>query len=113
MIPPSPQKTGVPETKLAKGPISPASSPVKSFSSQHSTPLRSGRILSSPQATQCSQSPLKAPCKELGKVVTASPTRINFPTNPSSGVVLSQTADRVSKNTTPLQKSGPAGPAGE
>ncbi|XP_060798793.1 anillin isoform X2 [Neoarius graeffei] len=116
VIPPSPQKTEVPEPKLAKGHLSPASSPLKSFSSHHSTPLQSGRVPSSPQATQCSQSPLKtqAPCKELGpgKVVNASPAKANVPTNPSSSVVLSQAAERLTKDTTPLQKSGPIGSAG-
>ncbi|XP_060753432.1 anillin isoform X3 [Tachysurus vachellii] len=108
VIPPSPQKTEVPEAKLAKGHLSPASSPAKSISSPHSTPLVSGRVLSS------SQSPLKAPCKELGpgRVVNASPAKTNVPTSSSSSVVLSQAGGRLTKDTTPLQKSGPVGPAG-
>ncbi|XP_047006431.1 anillin isoform X7 [Ictalurus punctatus] len=114
--PPSPQKTEVPGPKLTKGPLSPASSPLKSFSSQHSTPLKSGIVPSSPQATQCSQSPLKTqtPCKELGpgKVVNASPAKTNIPTNPSSSVVRTQATEGLTKDTTPLQKSGPVGPAG-
>ncbi|XP_053469226.1 anillin isoform X4 [Ictalurus furcatus] len=116
VIPPSPQKTEVPGPKVTKGPLSPASSPLKSFSSQHSTPLKSGIVPSSPQATQCSQSPLKTqtPCKELGpgKVVNASPAKTNIPTNPSSSVVRTQATERLTKDTTPLQKSGPVGPAG-
>ncbi|KAK3511983.1 hypothetical protein QTP70_027648 [Hemibagrus guttatus] len=114
VIPPSPQKTEVPETKLHKGHLSPASSPVKSFSSQHSTPLKSGRVPSSSQSAQSSQSPLKAPCKELGlgKVLNASPAKTNVPANPSSSVVLSQAAERLTKDSTPLPKSGPVGPSG-
>ncbi|XP_026785707.3 anillin isoform X2 [Pangasianodon hypophthalmus] len=116
VIPPSPQKTEMPEPKLAKGHLSPASSPLKSFSSQHSTPVKSGRVPSSPQTSQCSQSPLKtqAPCKELGpgKVVNASPAKTNVPANSSSSVVLPQATERLNKDTTPLQKSGPVGPAG-
>lgn len=120
VIPPSPQKTDVPETKLAKGHLSPASSPAKSFSSQHSssqhsTPPKSGRVPSSSQSTQSSQSPLKAPCKDrgLGKAVNASPVKTNVPANPSSSVVLSQAAERLTKDSTPLLKSGPVGPSGE
>ncbi|XP_058233316.1 anillin isoform X2 [Hemibagrus wyckioides] len=114
VIPPSPQKTEVPERKLAKGHLSPASSPVKSFSSQHSTPLKSGRVPSSSQSTQSSQSPLKAPCKDLGlgKSVNASPAKTNVPANPSSSVVLSQAAERLTKDSTPLPKGGPVGPSG-
>ncbi|XP_027031408.2 anillin isoform X6 [Tachysurus fulvidraco] len=108
VIPPSPQKTEVPQTKLVKGHLSPASSPAKSISSPLSTALISGRVLSS------SQSPLKAPCKELGpgKVVNASPVKTNVPTSSSSSVVLSQAGGRLTKDSTPLQKSGPVGPAG-
>ncbi|MCJ8746256.1 hypothetical protein PDJAM_G00139690 [Pangasius djambal] len=116
VIPPSPQKTEMPEPKLAKGHLSPASSPLKSFSSQHSTPVKSGRVPSSPQTSQCSLSPLKtqAPCKELGpgKVVDASPAKTNVLPNSSTRVVLSQATERLTKDTTPLQKSGPVGPAG-
>ncbi|KAM9493652.1 anillin isoform 2-T2 [Clarias gariepinus] len=116
VIPPSPQKTEVPEPKLAKVHLSPASSPLKSFSSQHSTPLKSGRVPSSPQNTQSSETPLKTqvPCKELGpeKVIIASPAKTSINTNPTSSVVPAQTMERLTKDATPIQKSGPVGPTG-
>ncbi|KAF5908547.1 anillin isoform X2 [Clarias magur] len=116
VIPPSPQKTEVSEPNLAKGHLSPASSPLKSFSNHHSTPLKSGRVPSSPQNTQSSRSPLKTqvPCKELGpgKVIDASPAKTSINTNPSSSVVYTQPTERLTKDTTPVQKSGPVGPIG-
>ncbi|KAI5615934.1 anillin, partial [Silurus asotus] len=114
VIPPSPQKTEVPETKQRH--LSPASSPLKSFSSQQSSPVKAGRVPFTLQAAQTSKSPLKtqAPCKELGpgKVVHASPAKTNAAAHPSSGVVLSQAPERLIQNSTPIQKCGPVGPAG-
>ncbi|XP_046691278.1 anillin isoform X1 [Silurus meridionalis] len=114
VIPPSPQKTDVPETKQRH--LSPASSPLKSFSSQQSSPVKAGRVPFTLQAAQTSKSPLKtqAPCKELGpgKVVHASPAKTNAAAHPSSGVVLSQAPERLIQNSTPIQKSGPVGPSG-
>ncbi|TSK31433.1 Anillin [Bagarius yarrelli] len=113
VIPSSPQTTKVSNAKPDKGHLSPASSPIKSFSSQHSTPPKSGRVLSS-QADQSSQSPLTAPCKELApeKRVNASPAKTNVSTNSSSNAVLSQAAERMTRDTTPVQKNGPVGPPG-
>lgn len=106
----------MPETRLAKGHKSPASSPLKNFSSQHSTPLKSERVPSSPQASSYSQSPLmtRVPYKEQGpeKVVYASPVKTNAPTNSLSSVVPPQSTKRLTKDTTE-QKSGPVGAAGK
>ncbi|KAL7830356.1 hypothetical protein SRHO_G00314830 [Serrasalmus rhombeus] len=117
VIPPSPQKTEVLEPKQFKGPVpSPGSSPLKACSSQPSTPLKPQKVhSSSPQTTPLSHSPLKtqAPCKEpgAGRLFSSSPTKPNFPTKPSSAVI-SQTSERLARETAPLQQRVPAGPAG-
>ncbi|KAI4879555.1 hypothetical protein NFI96_012580 [Prochilodus magdalenae] len=115
VVPPSPQKTQVPEPKPFKGLSSPVSSPLKTSPSQPSTPLKSPVVCSSPRTTQSPHSPLKplTPCKELGaaRTFSSSPTKPNFPAKPSA-LALSQTSDRSTKETAPLQQKGPAGAAG-
>uniref|UniRef100_A0A4W4G2T8 Anillin n=1 Tax=Electrophorus electricus TaxID=8005 RepID=A0A4W4G2T8_ELEEL len=115
---PTAQKTEVPEAKLAKGLSSPVSSPVKSCSSQSSTPLKSGRILScNPQIASGSHSPLKdhISSKEssAGRMFISSPTKSNFTTKPSSAIASVSQADKsLHTEAPPLQQRGPAGASG-
>uniref|UniRef100_A0A4W4FZ72 Anillin n=1 Tax=Electrophorus electricus TaxID=8005 RepID=A0A4W4FZ72_ELEEL len=115
---PALHKTEVPEAKLAKGLSSPVSSPVKSCSSQSSTPLKSGRILScNPQIASGSHSPLKdhISSKEssAGRMFISSPTKSNFTTKPSSAIASVSQADKsLHTEAPPLQQRGPAGASG-
>ncbi|XP_062870438.1 anillin isoform X2 [Trichomycterus rosablanca] len=117
VIPSSPPKTDVSEPKLAKGFYSPASSPVKSYSSQHCTSVKSAATVpSSPQKTSGFQSPIKnqAPGKDFrAGQVNASPAKINLPTkNPSTIVPAPQASEKLDKNASPTKHSTPVGPAG-
>ncbi|XP_072530932.1 anillin [Salminus brasiliensis] len=115
VIPPSPQKTEVPEPKLAKGHASPASSPLKTYSSQPSTPLKSTRVnSSSPQTTPLCKSPLKSqtPGKDLGsgRVFSSSPIKPNLPAKPSLALApVSQGSEKLAKDLQPNSQIGTAG----
>uniref|UniRef100_A0A8B9HVU2 Anillin n=1 Tax=Astyanax mexicanus TaxID=7994 RepID=A0A8B9HVU2_ASTMX len=112
VIPPSPQKTEMPEPKLAKGLNSPASSPMKSYSSHPSTPVKSAITSSSPRKTPLSQSPLRSqtPGKDFGSGKVFSPIKPNLPAKPSSVTApVSHTNEKLAKETAHLQPNNQGG----
>ncbi|KAG9279763.1 anillin isoform X1 [Astyanax mexicanus] len=115
VIPPSPQKTEMPEPKLAKGLNSPASSPMKSYSSHPSTPVKSAITSSSPRKTPLSQSPLRSqtPGKDFGSGKVFSPIKPNLPAKPSSVTApVSHTNEKLAKETAHLQPNNQGANAG-
>ncbi|ROK35852.1 Anillin [Anabarilius grahami] len=120
LIPPSPQKTELPQPRLAQAIPSPVSSPVKTYSStQPSSPLKSLTASpSSPHRGYISQSPLKnqGPSKlNSGAALNSSPAKPTLTPKPSSttdAAVVPQGRERFTKDTTPLQHRGPAGASG-
>ncbi|XP_051727625.1 anillin isoform X3 [Ctenopharyngodon idella] len=120
LVPPSPQKTELPQPRLAQAGPSPVSSPVKTYSStQPSSPLKSLTASpSSPCRGYISQSPLKnqGPSKlNSGAALNSSPAKPILTPKPSStadAAVVPQGRERFTKDTTPLQHRGPAGTSG-
>ncbi|KAK7138759.1 hypothetical protein R3I93_016003 [Phoxinus phoxinus] len=120
LVPPSPQKTDLPQPRLAQAVPSPVSSPLKIYSStQPSSPLKSlAASPSSPHRDYISQSPLKnqGPSKlNSGATLNSSPAKPILTPKPSStadAAVVPQGRERFTKDTTPLQHKGPAGTPG-
>ncbi|XP_067268150.1 anillin isoform X3 [Chanodichthys erythropterus] len=120
LVPPSPQKTELPQPRLAQAVPSPVSSPVKTYSStQPSSPLKSlTASSSSPHRGYISQSPLKnqGPSKLIsGAALNSSPAKPILtpkPTSTADAAVVPQGHERFTKDTTPLQHRGPAGASG-
>ncbi|XP_067282075.1 anillin isoform X2 [Pseudorasbora parva] len=120
LVPPSPQKTELPQPRLTQAVPSPVSSPLKNYSStQPSSPLKSfPESPSSPQRGYISQSPLKnhGPFKlNSGSTLNSSPAKPIVTPKPSStadAAVVPQGRERFTKDTTPLQHRGPAGASG-
>ncbi|XDV34761.1 hypothetical protein PO909_004889 [Leuciscus waleckii] len=120
LVPPSPQKTELPQPRLAQAVPSPVSSPLKIYSStQPSSPLKSLTASpSSPHRSYISQSPLKnqGPSKlNSGATLNSSPAKPILTPKPSStadAAVVPQGRERFTKDTTPLQHKGPAGTPG-
>lgn len=121
MVPPSPQKTELPQPRLAQAVPSPVSSPVKSYSStQPSSPLKSLTASpASPHRGYISQSPLKnqGPSRlNSGAALNSSPAKPILTPKPSStanAAVVPQGRERFTKDTTPLGHTGPAGTSGQ
>uniref|UniRef100_A0A8C1J661 Anillin n=1 Tax=Cyprinus carpio TaxID=7962 RepID=A0A8C1J661_CYPCA len=120
VVPPSPQKTEFPQSRLAQADPSPVSSPLKIYSpTQPSSPLKSLKASpSSPQRGYVSQSPLKnqGPSKlNSGTALNSSPAKPILTPKPSSTAdvtVIHQSRERFTKDTTPLQHRDLAGTTG-
>uniref|UniRef100_A0A8C2BZ53 Anillin n=1 Tax=Cyprinus carpio TaxID=7962 RepID=A0A8C2BZ53_CYPCA len=120
VVPPSPQKTEFPQSRLAQADPSPVSSPLKIYSpTQPSSPLKSLKASpSSPQRGYVSQSPLKnqGPSKlNSGAALNSSPAKPILTPKPSSTAdvtVIHQSRERFTKDTTPLQHRDLAGTTG-
>lgn len=120
LVPPSPQKTELPQPRLAQAVPSPVSSPLKIYSStQPSSPLKSLTASpSSPHRGYISQSPLKnqGPSKlNSGATLNSNPAKPMLTPKLSStadAAVVPQGHERFTKDTTPLQHKGPAGTPG-
>lgn len=121
LVPPSPQKTELPQPRLAQAVPSPVSSPLKIYSStQPSSPLKSLTASpSSPHRGYISQSPLKnqGPSKlNSGATLNSNPAKPMLTPKLSStadAAVVPQGHERFTKDTTPLQHKGPAGTPGQ
>lgn len=119
VVPPSPQKTELPQPRPTQVVPSPVSSPLKICSSiQPSSPLKSSlKTTSSPHRGHIPQSPLKnqGPSNKLisGPALNSSPSKPLLTPKPSAdAAVASQSRERFTKDTTPLQQRGPAGATG-
>ncbi|XP_073714343.1 anillin isoform X2 [Misgurnus anguillicaudatus] len=118
VVPPSPQKTELPQPRPTQVLPSPVSSPVKTYSStQHSSPLKSSITTSSPHRGHIPQSPLKnqGPSSKLisGTAHNSSPAKPILTPKPSAdAAVVPQSRERFTKDATPLQHRGPAGTSG-
>ncbi|XP_057211533.1 anillin isoform X2 [Triplophysa rosa] len=117
VVPYSPQKTELPQPRPTQVIPSPVSSPLKICSStQPSSPLKSSTATSSPHRGHIPHSPLKnqGPSNKLsGPALNSSPSKPLFTPKPSAdAAVASQSRERFTKDTTPLQQRGPAGTSG-
>ncbi|XP_051992036.1 anillin-like [Xyrauchen texanus] len=119
VVPPCPQKTELPQTSLAQAVPSPASSPLKIYSStQPCSPLKSSTASpSSPHKGQIPPSPLKnqGPLNKFNSgALNSSPAKPVLVSKPSSAdaAVVPPIRERFTKNTTPIQQKGPAGTCG-
>lgn len=115
VVPPSPQKTELPQPRPTQVVPSPMSSPLKiSSSTQPSSPLKSSTATSSPHRGHIPQSPLKnqGPSNKLisGPALNSSPSKPLLTPKPD---VVPQSRERFTKDTTPLQQRGPAGTSGQ
>uniref|UniRef100_A0A673LH71 Anillin n=1 Tax=Sinocyclocheilus rhinocerous TaxID=307959 RepID=A0A673LH71_9TELE len=124
VVPPSPQKTEFPQSRLAQADPSPVSSPLKIYSStQPSSPLKSLKASSSsPHRGYVSQSPLKnqGPSKlNSGAALNSSPAKPILTPKPSSTAdvtVIHQSRERFTKDTshtTLIQHRDLAGTTGQ
>ncbi|XP_051527244.1 anillin-like isoform X2 [Myxocyprinus asiaticus] len=120
VVPPNPQKTELPQPRLAQVVPSPVSSPLKIYSlTQPCSPLKSLTASpSSPHRVHIPPSPLKnqgplnkyysgSPNSNLAKPVLA-PKSSYF----ADAAAVPPSCERFTKDTTPLQQRGPAGASG-
>ncbi|XP_026112934.1 anillin-like isoform X3 [Carassius auratus] len=116
-VPPSPQKTEFPQSRLAQANPSPVSSPLKIYSStQPSSPLKSlNASASSPHRGYVSQSPLRnqGPSKLNSEAALnsgpAKPILTPKPSSTADVTVTHQSCERFTKDTTLLQQRDLAG----